>query len=179
MILEEVITKVNTDQTDVDNPEDLSYLLESAIWNIDIHHKAYYGADMNVKPQLAFLRTIVRSSKNQELFRQKKKVEYIKTQITEREQILGRFHRVNDNLHIEKELTIIRHRGNDYLYPTTMLMCALDNIQVRFYIRIHVEIKSIEDNIPRLVEFYDELHDFIIFLRAQQMIWASQFLKTP
>lgn len=44
--------------------KDLNYLVETAIWNTQIHHKSYYGVDMGIKENLEVMREIIRLYRN-------------------------------------------------------------------------------------------------------------------
>lgn len=166
LLIEDCLLDCKIENLDDFRSIDLTYFAESAMWNLKIHHYAYYGVSMDLKDQLENITKILRKSKNQKLFQEKQKVEFIKSLMTEREQFLGRFQQISKTLFIEKELTIIQDRGQYYLFPTTMVICCMDNIQTRFYIRFHIEIKAIEEKQPALVEHYDTLHTFLKTLRA-------------
>ncbi|CAK1545945.1 unnamed protein product [Leptosia nina] len=145
----------------------LRVLAEAAVWNTRIHHEGYYGIKMSLEHELENYITILHDSKIQDLYKIKTKVEHIKSQITNIEQTLGEFHVVSDDLLIEKELAIIKTKGDFFLFPTTLIMCVLDNLQTRFYIRLHVMIKERSDKIQNLTFHYDLLHSSLIRLRGK------------
>lgn len=74
---------------------------------------------------------------------------------------------ISDDLLIEKELTIIKTNGKYFLFPTTLIMCVLDNLQTRFYIRLHVAIKEQNEGLRGLLNHYDRLHSSLVLLRSK------------
>ncbi|UHK03222.1 MAG: RNA-dependent RNA polymerase [Hangzhou zicrona caerulea xinmovirus 1] len=143
----------------------MNIVAESSIWNLRTHHKSYYGRTMNLDEDVKNYKRVCGDPTLQDFFRYKLYAEHIKGELTETEQYMGTFHKVSQNLYVEKELTILKTKGEYYLYPTTMLMCVLDNIQSRFYVRLHVALKGIVEDNPKLLPHYTLLHSTITKLR--------------
>lgn len=79
---------------------------------------------------------------------------------------MGEFYRISNDIFMEKELTVIHNNGQFYLYPTTMIMCILDNLQTRFYVNLHILMKEYIE-IPGLHSHYEKLHRSIMRLRGK------------
>ncbi|CAG4990388.1 unnamed protein product [Parnassius apollo] len=166
-LMEEVISTCKFKVPQEEPDYSLRIIYEASIWNTRIHHESYYGTEMDVSEELDNFGAILQESTVQDLYRVKTRVEHIKSLLTNVEHTLGEFHILSDNLIVEKELTILTKNGKSYLYPTTLLMCVLDNLQTRFYVRLHIAMKEKIENIPGLINHYNKLHKVIIRLRGK------------
>ncbi|XP_045539875.1 uncharacterized protein LOC123722369 [Papilio machaon] len=155
----------------------LRILAEAAVWNTKIHHESYYGIKMDLDSELDDYKSLLFDSKIQDLYKIKTRVEHIKSQITNIEQTSGEFHTVSDDLLIEKELSIVRVNGKFFLFPTTLIMCVLDNLQTRFYIRLHVMMKEKNERIEGLTRHYDTLHSTLIRMRGKYINGFFEIMK--
>lgn len=64
-VLEHVLIFTNIKDVDIQDKTELSYLLEAAVWNLTVHHKAYYGVDMQVAEKIDRLKQIISRHKEQ------------------------------------------------------------------------------------------------------------------
>lgn len=107
-------------------------------------------------------------------FINKRKGESIKSLLIEEESYLGVFREFHKDLLLEKEVSLIKIDAIRYLLPTPMLICCLDNIQVRFHIRFYILMMSHEADNPNLIGSYN-----IILTVCKQLgaIHKNKFFK--
>lgn len=170
-LLENVIkdTLVFNSQPEHTNHRSLTQLMENALLNLKIHHEAYYGDAFNLDKINDGVREIINNKHLQKNYNDKCKVEEIKTLITNTEHRLGEFVRVSEDIWIEKEISIVKNvvKGNYVLFPTSMIICVLDNIQVRFHLSLNILLKEKMEGIPNIFDYYLELDKHIRYLREK------------
>jgi hypothetical protein len=137
--------------------------------NTEIHHQAYFGRQMPLQERMEKIRDVFHLSLVQQSYKDKVKVEKIKSILTDSEHVLGEFHPLSENIFIEKEVTIVKDERTQesYIFPTTMIICALDNIQSRFHLVVNVAIKERLKNIPGLLDHYNDLVLRATYLRSK------------
>lgn len=145
----------------------LEYLIETAALNVRIHHQAYYSGELELDNYLNELKLLGGNQELKSLYSLKIKVERIKEFLGSQTHILGHHAYVHDHFRVEKEISTLSLDGKTYyVFPTSMLMCVMDNLQSQFYVYLHILYKQNIEGNPGLVEHYKSLDNLLRYLRA-------------
>ncbi|KAJ8728515.1 hypothetical protein PYW07_006211 [Mythimna separata] len=115
--------------------------------------EAYYGVDMQISEKIDRMKQIISRSQHQIAFKNKKRMEWIKTNLTEKEHLLGDFYKLSDDILTEKELTIIGYQVLQESSGTEQSLIALASAAKaaeEVSRRVHLDMECRQDRVKKI-----------------------------